>query len=198
MFFVGVCVFWFVGVCVCFHACVYHVVCFCTFSDIHILYMYMFIYTYMYMKSWCTYVWIMYVSPWLWLPVSTCMYKHVFTHKCRYIDGIKPGQYGVPKPFYFPCLPSYWTGKPFKSRIRVVSYLVHAHVYVHVCLHIREMPPLSHSLTFYALRQWYVCVCTYIHVYIYIHIHGVYMCTYVCKYIHVQYSLHIVIHVHVP
>ena len=30
----------------------------------------------------------------------------------RYIDAVKPGKYGVPKPLYFPFLPSYWVGKP--------------------------------------------------------------------------------------
>ena len=52
------------------------------------------------------------------------MYVHVHLHVCvhlavlssenRYVDAVKPGQYGVPKPFYFPCLLSYWTGKPRK------------------------------------------------------------------------------------
>ena len=39
----------------------------------------------------------------------------------RYIDAVKPGAYGVPKPFYFPFLPSYWCGirrsKPIKVSI---------------------------------------------------------------------------------
>ena len=30
---------------------------------------------------------------------------------CRYIDAVKPGKYGTPRPFYFPLLPSYWYGK---------------------------------------------------------------------------------------
>ena len=33
----------------------------------------------------------------------------------RYIDAVKPGKYGVPKPLYFPFLPSYWIGKPSVS-----------------------------------------------------------------------------------
>ena len=41
----------------------------------------------------------------------------------RYINGVKPGQYGIPKPFYFPCLPSYWSGAPRKSEIVEVRYL---------------------------------------------------------------------------
>ena len=39
----------------------------------------------------------------------------------RYINGVKPGEYGVPKPLYFPCLPSYWTGKPKRSTMKEVS-----------------------------------------------------------------------------
>lgn len=39
----------------------------------------------------------------------------------RYIDAVKPGQYGVPRPLYFPFLPSYWTGK---SRGRKVSLVL--------------------------------------------------------------------------
>ena len=39
----------------------------------------------------------------------------------RYINGVKPGTYGVPKPFYFPCLPSYWTGRPRRSKINEVT-----------------------------------------------------------------------------
>ena len=27
-----------------------------------------------------------------------------------------PGKYGVPKPFYFPFLPSYWLGRPLRKR----------------------------------------------------------------------------------
>ena len=28
----------------------------------------------------------------------------------RYVEAVFPGEYGIPKPFYFPFLPSYWTG----------------------------------------------------------------------------------------
>ncbi|CAH3155544.1 unnamed protein product [Porites evermanni] len=28
----------------------------------------------------------------------------------RYVEAIFPGEYGIPKSFYFPCLPSYWCG----------------------------------------------------------------------------------------
>ena len=28
----------------------------------------------------------------------------------RYVEVVFPGEYGIPKPFYFPCLPSYWCG----------------------------------------------------------------------------------------
>ena len=41
----------------------------------------------------------------------------------RYINGVKPGQYGVPKPFYFPCLPSYWSGAPRRAKTVEVRYL---------------------------------------------------------------------------
>ena len=33
----------------------------------------------------------------------------------RYVDAVKPGDYGVPRPFYFPFLPSYWTGRPWNT-----------------------------------------------------------------------------------
>ncbi|CAI8007467.1 ATP-binding cassette sub-family A member 3, partial [Geodia barretti] len=29
-----------------------------------------------------------------------------------YVNEVKPGRYGVPRPFYFPLQPSYWTGRP--------------------------------------------------------------------------------------
>jgi ATP-binding cassette subfamily A (ABC1) protein 3 len=35
-----------------------------------------------------------------------------------YVDAVKPGTYGVPKPLYFPFLPSYWTGRPLQCRKR--------------------------------------------------------------------------------
>ena len=41
---------------------------------------------------------------------------------CRYIDGIKPGKYGIAKPLYFPFLPSYWLGRPrnvAKNKVRI-------------------------------------------------------------------------------
>ena len=41
------------------------------------------------------------------------MYKHFYSH--RYVNQVKPGRYGVPKPFYFPLQPSYWTGRPCRS-----------------------------------------------------------------------------------
>ena len=33
----------------------------------------------------------------------------------RYVEAVFPGEFGIPKPFYFPCLPSYWTGHPHKK-----------------------------------------------------------------------------------
>ena len=41
---------------------------------------------------------------------------------CRYINGVKPGEYGVRLPFYFPCLPSYWIGN--KATVIEVSYIL--------------------------------------------------------------------------
>jgi len=39
----------------------------------------------------------------------------------RYVNGVKPGEYGVPKPFYFPFLPSYWTGNARRQATKEVS-----------------------------------------------------------------------------
>lgn len=33
----------------------------------------------------------------------------------RYIDAVFPGEYGIPKPFYFFVLPSYWCGRQGKQ-----------------------------------------------------------------------------------
>ena len=29
---------------------------------------------------------------------------------CRYVEAVFPGEFGIPKPFYFPLQPSYWCG----------------------------------------------------------------------------------------
>ena len=42
----------------------------------------------------------------------------------RYVDAIRPGEYGVPRPFYFPFLPSYWMGRSYK----ITPLEVHVHV----------------------------------------------------------------------
>ena len=34
----------------------------------------------------------------------------------RYKQAVFPGKYGVPKPFYFPFLPSYWLGRPLRKK----------------------------------------------------------------------------------
>ena len=34
----------------------------------------------------------------------------------RYIDAVFPGEYGIPKPFYFFLMPSYWLGQPVKKQ----------------------------------------------------------------------------------
>ena len=79
---------------------------------------------------------------------------------CRYVDAVKPGRYGVPKPFYFPFLPSYWTGKT-RNVCVVIMYSVYIHVYsLYMCMYI-------HCL--------YMCMyihCLYMHVYVYT------LCTY--------------------
>ena len=38
-----------------------------------------------------------------------------------YIEAVFPGEYGVPKPFYFFLTRSYWTGRPSHSRIHLES-----------------------------------------------------------------------------
>ena len=62
--------------------------------------------------------------------IYTCIYIHLYVHVCRYVDAVKPGQYGIPKPFYFPFLPSYWTG-----RARTVLYL-----YLRICNRLSRAP----------------------------------------------------------
>ena len=47
-----------------------------------------------------------------------CVSSVVFRPVHRYIDAVKPGRYGIPKPFYFPFLPSYWTGRPRKVQCK--------------------------------------------------------------------------------
>jgi hypothetical protein len=42
----------------------------------------------------------------------------------RYVNGVKPGQFGVPKPFYFPFQPSYWLGRPLNSKMKDAQQLV--------------------------------------------------------------------------
>ena len=37
-------------------------------------------------------------------------YTYVYAYTCRYIDAVKPGKYGIRRPFYFLFLPSYWCG----------------------------------------------------------------------------------------
>ena len=47
--------------------------------------------------------------------------RHMHACMCRYVNGVKPGEYGVPKPFYFPLLPSYWCEGLRYSRVKAVS-----------------------------------------------------------------------------
>ena len=61
---------------------------------------------------------------------------------CRYVDAVKPGRYGVAKPFYFPFLPSYWTGKPRRLKKKEVDSLVHTKHWISwlcfsiICVHV--------------------------------------------------------------
>ena len=48
------------------------------------------------------------------------MYYYNYSFLYRYIDAVKPGEYGVPKPFYFPFQPSYWCGKSKPSKLKVI------------------------------------------------------------------------------
>ena len=45
---------------------------------------------------------------------STIQIKRYFIN--RYIDAVFPGEYGIPKPFYFFLTPSYWCGQPVKKQ----------------------------------------------------------------------------------
>ena len=42
-----------------------------------------------------------------------------------YIEAVFPGQYGVPKPFYFFLTKSYWTGSSSSSNIALDSDSIH-------------------------------------------------------------------------
>ncbi len=42
----------------------------------------------------------------------------------RYIDAVKPGAYGVPRPFYFIFQPSYWCGNITESKVKVSKILL--------------------------------------------------------------------------
>lgn len=62
----------------------------------------------------------------VWLGYMSCLipsqgyYTSTLISCCshyRYVDAVKPGKYGVPKPLYFPFLPSYWTGKPRAQKV---------------------------------------------------------------------------------
>ena len=54
-------------------------------------------------------------TQWPVLLLHVCLYNYTICIY-RYINGVKPGKYGVRKPFYFPCLPSYWIGKRPKTK----------------------------------------------------------------------------------
>ena len=82
----------------------------------------------------------------------TVLIMNMCSH-CRYVNGVKPGRYGVPKPFYFPLLPSYWMGRPRRSKnTEVCTCTVHyvyncRYTYMFVCVH-------------FCVRA---CMCTYVY-----------------------------------
>ena len=39
----------------------------------------------------------------------------------RYKEAVFPGKYGVPRPFYFLCLPSFWLGRPLRAKVKAVA-----------------------------------------------------------------------------
>ena len=41
----------------------------------------------------------------------------------RYFENVFPGEYGVPRPFYFPFQPSYWCGSKRRGRLSSVEDL---------------------------------------------------------------------------
>ncbi|CAI8053623.1 ATP-binding cassette sub-family A member 3 [Geodia barretti] len=57
-----------------------------------------------------------------------------------YVNGVKPGQYGVPKPFYFPFLPSYWLGRPMTSNQGLTNVLEGVDA-----PHLTELDPSAHE-----------------------------------------------------
>ena len=107
---------------------------------------------------------------------------------CRYVDAVKPGRYGVPKPFYFPFLPSYWTGKT-RNVCVVIMYSVYIHVYsLYMCMYIHCLYMCMYIHCLYMCM--YIRMCMYIHC--------LYMCTYRshCLYM-CTYRSHMSIHVYV-
>jgi ATP-binding cassette subfamily A (ABC1) protein 3 len=46
------------------------------------------------------------------LLLDACIYFLIGWYK----EAVFPGKYGVPKPFYFPFLPSYWLGRPLRKK----------------------------------------------------------------------------------
>ena len=49
----------------------------------------------------------------------------LYTILMWYIEAVFPGQYGVPKPFYFFLTRSYWTGRPSSGILALNSDSVH-------------------------------------------------------------------------
>lgn len=50
---------------------------------------------------------------------------HCLLHNHRYVNEVKPGEYGIPKKIYFPFQISYWTGKPFKFFFKTKVWIFH-------------------------------------------------------------------------
>ena len=64
------------------------------------------------------------------LSLGVCMVIMVmdsilYTILMWYIEAVFPGQYGVPKPFYFFLTRSYWTGRPSSSVLSLDSESLH-------------------------------------------------------------------------
>ena len=64
------------------------------------------------------------------LSLGACMVIMVmdsvlYTILMWYIEAVFPGQYGVPKPFYFFLTRSYWTGRPSSSVLSLDSGSLH-------------------------------------------------------------------------
>ena len=103
-------------------------------------------------------------------------YVHVYDCTDRYVNGVRPGQYGVPRPFYFPFQPSYWLGRPHGTRMKVVSltilYILLLCTYMYVHVHLQTCTGMYTCMYVYMYvrmctisgqSQRHVRTCTYVH-----------------------------------